>query len=133
MTDRDPAARQLELEELVGRTVAGKYSITRLIGRGGMGAVYEAENVGIGKKVALKFVDREFARDERVAGRFAREARAASSIESEHIVQVFDAGSDAGRPYIVMELLRGEDLGTRLRRLGRIPLDEALHVIAQVL
>jgi serine/threonine-protein kinase len=133
MTDRDPAARQRELEELVGRTVAGKYSITRLIGCGGMGAVYEAENVGIGKKVALKFVDREFAKDDRVAGRFAREARAASSIESEHIVQVFDAGSDEGRPYIVMELLRGEDLGSRLRRLGRLKLDEALHIVAQML
>ena len=131
--DEAAAARDIELQKLVGRTVGGKYAITRLIGRGGMGAVYEAENLGIGKKVALKFVDREFAKDETVASRFAREARAASSIESAHIVTVFDAGTDEGRPFLVMELLRGEDLGTRLRRMGRIPAGEALHVIAQVL
>jgi eukaryotic-like serine/threonine-protein kinase len=126
-------SRDPELEALVGRTIAGKYSVLRLIGRGGMGAVYEAENVGIGKKVALKFVDRELARDEQVTSRFAREARAASSIESNNIVTVFDAGIEDGRPYLVMELLRGEDLGTRLRRLGRVPVADALHIAAQVL
>jgi serine/threonine protein kinase len=87
-------SRDLELQELVGKTISGKYAVTRLIGKGGMGAVYEAENLGIGKMVALKFVDREFAKDETVASRFAREARAASSIESAHIVTVFDAGVD---------------------------------------
>ena len=133
MPERDPAERTRELEKLVGTMVATKYHVTRLIGRGGMGAVYEAENVAIGKKVALKLVDRELAQDETIAGRFAREARAASSIESEHIVQVFDAGSDGGRPYIVMELLRGEDLGTRLRREDRVPMDDALHIVAQSL
>src|SRR5258706_9289553 len=112
LSDRD---RDREHMELVGRTVDGKYAITRILGRGGMGAVYEAEHLAIGKHVAIKFIDREWAKDETVASRFAREARAASSIESEHIVAVFDAGTDAGRPYLVMELLRGEDLGRRLR------------------
>jgi serine/threonine-protein kinase len=120
-------------QDLVGRTVAGKYKVLRVIGRGGMGAVYEAENVGIGKKVALKFVDAEYAKDDQVRTRFAREARAASAIESAHIVTVFDAGIEDERPYLVMELLRGEDLGTRLRRLGKISVGEAMHVIAQVL
>jgi serine/threonine-protein kinase len=120
-------------QDLVGRTVAGKYKILRVIGRGGMGAVYEAENVGIGKRVALKFVDAEYAKDEEVRSRFAREARVAGSIESAHIVTVFDAGMEEERPYLVMELLRGEDLGTRLRRLGKIPIGDAMHVIAQVL
>ncbi len=125
--------RMREHEELIGRTIGGKYSISRLIGRGGMGAVYEGENLSIGRKVALKFIDREWAKDEIVTSRFAREARAASSIESEHIVGVLDAGSDDGRPYLVMELLRGEDLGTRLRHKKRIPVGEALHVTAQIL
>ncbi|MBS2015496.1 MAG: serine/threonine protein kinase [Deltaproteobacteria bacterium] len=98
-----------------------------------MGAVYEAENLGIGKRVAVKFVDPEFATDEKVVARFAREARAMSAIESAHIVSIFDAGTEDGRPYLVMELLRGEDLGERLRRLGRVPLKEAMHIIAQVL
>ena len=130
---RDRADRELELEKLVGRTVAGRYKVTKLIGLGGMGAVYEGEHLGIGKKVALKFVDREFAHTEQVASRFAREARAASAIESDHIVQVFDAGMDEDRPYIVMELLRGEDLGRMLRRTNKLPVPEALNIVAQVL
>ena len=124
---------QEDSEDLVGRTIGGKYLVTRRIGRGGMGTVYEAENQDVGKRVALKFIDREWAKDETIASRFAREARAANAIESEHIVQVFDAGTDSGRPYIVMELLRGEDLGARLRRSGYIPPADALHVVAQVL
>ena len=130
---RDRSDRELELEKLVGRTVAGRYKVTKLIGLGGMGAVYEGEHLGIGKKVALKFVDREFAHTEQVASRFAREARAASAIESDHIVQVFDAGMDEDRPYIVMELLRGEDLGRMLRRTNKLPVPEALNIVAQVL
>jgi serine/threonine-protein kinase len=120
-------------EALVGRSIAGKYVIQKLIGHGGMGAVYEAVNEAIGKRVAIKFVDPEFATDEQVVKRFAREARAMSAIESAHIVSVFDAGSEDRRPYLVMELLRGEDLGERLRRTRRVPLGESMHVIAQVL
>jgi serine/threonine-protein kinase len=98
-----------------------------------MGAVYEAEHLGLGKRVAIKFVDPEFATDDKVVARFAREARAMSAIESAHIVTVFDAGTEDGRPYLVMELLRGEDLGQRLRRTQRAPVPEAMHIVAQVL
>jgi serine/threonine protein kinase len=145
MTDQEPEATGVagapgdipgpsaEAVELIGSVTAGKYRILRLIGRGGMGAVYEAEHVTIGRRFAIKFVDRRFANDETVTRRFEREARAASAIESEHIVSVFDFGSDDGRPYIVMELLRGEDLGSRLARLGTIDVGEALHIAAQVL
>lgn len=127
--ERAHAAR----EALVGRTIAGRYVLRGLLGHGGMGAVYEAEHVGLGKRAAIKFVDPEFATDEKVVARFAREARAMSAIESAHIVTVFDAGTEDGRPYLVMELLRGEDLGQRLRRMRRIPLGEAMHIVAQVL
>lgn len=143
MTDLDDPASQLDddhaerakaaREALVGKTIAGRYVLRGLLGHGGMGAVYEAEHVGIGKRAAIKFVDPEFATDEQVVARFAREARAMSAIESAHIVTVFDAGSEDGRPYLVMELLRGEDLGQRLRRTQRVPLGEAMHVVAQVL
>ncbi len=119
--------------ELVGRVIDEKYALARLIGRGGMGAVYEAEHLGLGRRVALKLVDADFASDESVVTRFAREARATSTIDSEHVVSAFDVGVADGRPYLVMELLRGEDLGQRMRRAGRVPLDEALHVTAQVL
>lgn len=125
--------KERELRTLIGVTVSDRYRITALIGTGGMGAVYEAEHIGIGKKVAVKFISRENARENTVASRFAREARAASAVDSEHIVSVFDAGTHDGRPFIVMELLRGEDFGQRLRRLGKIEPDDAVHVIAQVL
>src|SRR5262245_25340523 len=99
-----------------------------------MGAVYEGQNISIGKKVALKFIDAEFARQPDVASRFQREAEAASLVESAHIVHIFDSGAtDTGIPYIVMELLRGEDLRARLRRFGRIPKEEAVHIVAQTL
>ena len=127
--DRARAAR----EELVGKTIAGRYILRSLLGHGGMGAVYEGEHVGIGKKVAIKFVDPEFITDEQVLTRFAREARVMSTLESPHIVSIFDAGTEEGRPYLVMELLRGEDLGQRLRRTSRVPLAESLHITAMVL
>jgi serine/threonine-protein kinase len=120
-------------DDVIGRTIAGKYQVLRVIGRGGMGSVYEAEHLGLGKHVAIKFITREWATDDIVSNRFAREARAASIVESPHIVTVFDVGTENQRPYFVMELLRGEDLGARLKRLHRLPIDEALHVIAQTL
>ena len=124
---------RLAREALVGKTIAGRYILRSLLGHGGMGAVYEGEQLNIGKKVAIKFVDPEFATDEHVRTRFAREAKAMSTIESPHIVSVLDAGTEEGRPYLVMELLRGEDLGQRLRRTPRVPLKESLHIVAMVL
>jgi serine/threonine-protein kinase len=119
-------------DDLVGRTV-DKYTLVHLIGEGGMGRVYEASHAGLGKRFAVKVIDPETASPEAVQ-RFQREARAASSVESAHIVETLDAGTCAdGLCYIVMELLRGEDLGHRIRRLGRLELAEALRIGAQVL
>jgi eukaryotic-like serine/threonine-protein kinase len=121
-------------DALVGTTIAEKYRVDRLIGRGGMGAVFEATNVSIGKRVALKFLDREAARDHEAVMRFQREAETASAVESAHIVHIFDSGSSGdGRPFLVMELLTGEDLRSALKREERVPLDDALHITAQVL
>jgi serine/threonine-protein kinase len=131
-TSKQERAR-LAREALIGKTIAGRYVLRSLLGAGGMGAVYEAEHLGIGKRVAIKFVDQEWITDEQVLTRFAREARAMSAIESPHIVQIFDAGTEDGRPFLVMELLRGEDLGQRLRRANKVALTEALHIIAMVL
>ena len=132
--EEDHTRRAREAREaLVGKTITGRYVLRGLLGHGGMGAVYEAEHIAIGKRVAIKFVDPEFATDEKVVARFAREARAMSAIESAHIVTVFDAGTEDGRPFLVMELLRGEDLGQRLRRTRLVELPAAMHIIAQVL
>ncbi|MBX3188106.1 MAG: protein kinase [Labilithrix sp.] len=135
MEDLDEARERARAarEALVGKTIADRYTLRALLGHGGMGAVYDAEHLVLGKRVAIKFVDPEFATDDKVRKRFSREARAMSAIESAHIVTVFDFGTEEGRPYLVMELLRGEDLGQRLRRTTRVPLREAMHVIAQVL
>jgi eukaryotic-like serine/threonine-protein kinase len=117
----------------VGRRV-GKYEIVRVVARGGMGTVYEAINKDIGKRVAMKFVDAELARNKESVARFQREAEAASAVESGHIVTIFDSGStDDGLPFLVMELCRGEDLGHRLRKVGRLELDAALDITAQIL
>ncbi len=101
----------------IGRVVAGRYRVTRLIGEGGMAVVYEGEHTEIGKRVAIKIVHALYSGDDEIIERFRREARSASAIESEHIIHVFDAGHDpAVGFYMVMELLQGEDLAKVLVR-----------------
>ena len=128
MTDSDG-----EIDALLGQTVADKYRVERVLGRGGMGAVYAATHLKINKQVALKFLDREAAQDEDSVERFQREAEAASAVDSAHIVQIFDSGAHDGQPYLVMEVLRGEDLRTRLKREKRVPVSDAIHISGQVL
>jgi predicted Ser/Thr protein kinase len=113
--------------------VAGKYRVTRLLGRGGMGTVWEGVYDHLGTRVAIKFIDAEHASSDDVRQRFVNEARAAARLRSKHVVQVYDQGvGDDGRPYIVMEFLGGEPLDDRLEREGRLPPQEmariALHV-----
>jgi eukaryotic-like serine/threonine-protein kinase len=94
--------------------------------------VYEAEGPE-GARFAVKILDAVWARDPEAAGRFAREGRAASDIRSPHIVRVVDGGTEGGSPYLVMELLEGEDLARRLRARRRLGLDEALSLVEQTL
>jgi eukaryotic-like serine/threonine-protein kinase len=104
----------------LGTVVGGKFRITREIGRGGMAAVYEAENVDIGRRVAVKLLAAELNSSKVVRERFIREARAAAAVRSPHICDVYDSGTFEGRPFLVMELLEGEtlyDLISRVRRL----------------
>ncbi len=118
--------------DLVGQTI-GKYSVVRLLGQGGMGRVYEALNPTIKKRVAIKILDPEYAKNREAAGRFTREAQAASAAESPHIVEIFDAGfTDDGTAYIVMELLRGESLAQRLRREGLLDPPEAKRLCREL-
>src|SRR5690606_33791718 len=121
-------------DSLVGTLIDRKYRVDRCIGRGGMGAVYEATHVAIGKRVALKFLEAGGIADRDAVARFQREAEAASAVESAHIVQIFDSGVSAdGRPFLVLELLRGEDLRARLRREGRLSEQDTLKLAVQVL
>ncbi len=116
-----------------GRVLAQKYELVRLLGQGGMGAVYEARN-HLGKRFAVKLLLKpEFAQDPGLTARFFREAKASAAIESEHIVEVYDTGVDpeTNFPFIIMELLKGEDLEHTIGRVGALNTVGAARVIAQ--
>jgi eukaryotic-like serine/threonine-protein kinase len=107
---------------LLGQTLAGRYRLTRKVGEGGMGAVYEAVQEALGRTVAVKILRDKYADRPEVARRLVKEAQLASSIEHEHIVRILDSGAtDDGRPFVVMEHLRGESLAERIRREGALP------------
>ena len=112
----------------------GKYEIVRLLGRGGMGAVYQALDPVLEREVALKVMLPETAGDPEQKQRFEREARAVARLSHPGVVTVFDLGYHTdGSPYIVMELLRGQDLLARARGGPPLPLEEKLSIVAQVL
>ena len=114
-----------------GDLIDQKYQIVRLLGTGGMGSVYEATNVRVGRRVAIKVMHK--VRNQQDITRFEREARAAQ-IGSPYIVQVHDLGYLAdGAPYMVMEYLAGESLGDRIHRVGRMRPSELVPVVKQVL
>lgn len=113
------SAHTTEIDERVGQVVGGRYQITARLGEGGMGAVYRAEHLELGRPVALKVLVDELARNRTAVERFMREARTASAIGHPNIVDVFDLGRDAeGRPYLAMELLEGHDLAEEMRERG---------------
>ena len=113
--------------------VAGKYRLTRLLGRGGMGAVWEGTHTSLGTRVAVKSIDAEYAESPEARSRFENEARAAARLRSKHVVEVYDHGvSEDGRPFIVMEFLQGEPLDKRLDRLGRLPAKETAQIVMQI-
>jgi eukaryotic-like serine/threonine-protein kinase len=117
-----------------GTLIDGKYEVTRRLGEGGMGAVYEAQHRATGRKVALKVIGATaLAAGPDIITRFEREARASGSIDSPHVVQVFDAGVDptTSAPYMVMECLVGEDVQATVKRLGPLAPDVVLRVVAQ--
>jgi serine/threonine-protein kinase len=111
----------------------GSYRILQQIGQGGMGAVWRAEHVMLGRHAAIKVLHPTFTTDQTVVTRFFNEARAATAIADPGIVQIFDFGYHTdGSAYIVMELLNGEPLDKRLKRFGTLQPLEALRVIRQV-
>src|SRR5579859_5330108 len=127
------AARMTITQPPVPGLVAGKYEIVQLIGRGGMGSVWEGRHASLGTRVAIKFIDPEYAQSKDAQSRFVNEARAAATIQSKHAIQIYDHGvTPDGRPYIVMELLLGEPLDKRVERVGRLALPETARILVQV-
>ncbi len=116
-----------------GALVADKYRLTRILGKGGMGSVWEGIHISLGTRVAVKFIEAQYAGSTEARRRFENEARAAAKLRSKHVVKVYDHGVSAdGRPYIVMEYLAGEPLDTRLDRVGRLTLQETAVILLQV-
>ncbi|HEX4406960.1 MAG TPA: protein kinase [Polyangia bacterium] len=110
----------------------GNYRVLSLLGEGGMGAVYLAEHPGIGRRVAVKVLHKQFSGDEQLLGRLLNEARAANAIRHPNIIEILDSGMrEDGVPYLVMELLEGESLGQRIRRAGALPLADVLAFVLQ--
>jgi eukaryotic-like serine/threonine-protein kinase len=119
-------------DALVGTTLSGRYQIIRPIGEGGMGIVYEAQHVLIEKRVALKVLRDDFSRRPEVVERFRQEAKSASRIGHEHIVDISDFGETPnGQSYFVMEFLEGEDLANVLAREGTLPAHRAVRIALQ--
>jgi eukaryotic-like serine/threonine-protein kinase len=126
-------AETVSAESRFGQVIAEKYRILRLLGRGGMGEVYEARHVVVGRRFALKFLHGHLARGRDSLSRFMREAQAAGALDSEHIAAVldFDTAAD-GSPFLVMEYLAGESLAALLKREGRLPVPRAIAILTQV-
>ena len=129
-------AQQQDLEaepDLTGVVVDGRYRVIELIGEGGMGKVYLAEHVEIGKRVALKVLHPSYSRMPDLVERFRREARAASKIGHPNIVDVTDSGTTAeGSVYFVMEYLEGVELGSVIEREGALDVARALKISGQI-
>jgi serine/threonine protein kinase len=118
----------------VGDVIAGKYRLEQILGFGGMGVVVAAMHLELEQRVALKFMLPHAMTSPEATERFVREARAAARLRSEHICRVLDVDKlESGVPYIVMELMEGEDLASLLARRGSLPLSEAVDLVLQAL
>src|SRR5215470_7887914 len=122
----------MSADGLIGKVLGG-HRITRKIGEGGMGVVYEAEHQLIGRRAAIKCLLPELSANAEACGRFFIEARAAALISHPSLVDIYDSGhTEGGSAYIIMEFLDGEDLGSFLRRDGRMKLFQTVAICRQV-
>src|SRR3954462_15837400 len=118
---------------LVGTVLRGTYEVKRLVDRGGMGIVFEGEQVRLRRKVAIKILPAHLAQEKQARLRFQREAELVSLLQHPHVVQIVDFDTtERGEPYIVMEFLAGESLELRLGRERRLPLELAIRIAKQV-
>ena len=120
------------MSALVGTQLSGRYRLDAQVGTGGMSTVYRAFDATLERRVAIKLMHRDIAADSDQLERFRREARAVAQLSHPHIVGVIDAGEEDNRPYIVFEYVEGETLKDRIRRLGRLPVDEAIAYAIEI-
>jgi serine/threonine-protein kinase len=112
--------------------IAGRYRAIALLGKGGMGEVYRADDLTLGQPVALKFLPEIAERDEALLERFRNEVRIARRISHPNVCRVYDVGEVDGHTFFTMEYVDGEDLASLLRRIGRLPQDKALDIARQL-
>jgi serine/threonine-protein kinase len=130
--EQDPAVQSLD--PFPGRVIAGNFRIDGLIGSGAMGNVYKAEQLSLGKQVALKVLHPHLMGDDKLVGRFKREAKSASLLNHPNSIQIIDSGQDRdGTLYIAMELLTGRDLAQVIREDFPLPLPRVVRILSQVL
>jgi serine/threonine protein kinase len=121
-------------DPLINRTLAGRYRLERLIGQGGMGRVYQALHLTMGKRVALKLLAPELADDPENVDRFEREAAASARLRHPNTIQIFDYGrAEDGQLYLAMELLSGRDLAECIAQEGALSPARAVHIFTQIL
>ena len=122
----------MDASALVGSLLADKYRVESIVGEGGMGVVLAARHLELEENVAIKVLNEEASRDAATVARFMREAKASARIRSDHVVRVRDVGRlPDGRPFMVMELLEGLDLGQLLEQNGPLPVDVAVDYVLQ--
>jgi serine/threonine-protein kinase len=127
-----PGISMSNLAEIVGTTLSGRYLVTKKVGQGGMGAVYEATHTLIGKRVAVKVLLEKYAQREAIVARLKQEAQLASSIGNEHIIDITDFGNtEDGRTFVVMEFLEGESMAECLGREPKMSEQRILRIAAQ--
>ncbi|MCC6652833.1 MAG: serine/threonine protein kinase [Candidatus Eisenbacteria bacterium] len=117
---------------LPGAMIANRYRVVALLGRGGMGEVYRADDLKLGEAVALKFLPERFEADSALRERLLGEARLARQVAHPNVCRVYDVGEVEGRLFLSMEYVDGEDLATLLRRIGRLPNEKALQLARQM-
>ncbi len=129
-----PSSRRAVAGHLLGKTVEGRYRVRGILGEGGMGTVFEAEHITLGRSVAIKVLHSAHATKKDSIRRFQQEARAAGAIGHPNICGVIDLGTlDDGSPYIVMERLLGETLADRVASEGGLPFEDVIDILIQVL
>lgn len=128
-----PAVQVTDTPFLPGEVIGDRYVVERVLAEGGVGVVVAAKHLELEETVAIKFLKPEFARSPDIIGRFAREAKAAAKIKSEHSVRVIDVGVTIERgPYIVMEYLDGHDLEMVIEKTGRASVERAVEILLQM-
>jgi serine/threonine protein kinase len=129
-----PSSRRAVAGHLLGKTVEGRYRVRGILGEGGMGTVFEAEHIALGRSVAVKVLHSTHATKKDSIRRFQQEARAAGAIGHPNICGVIDLGTlDDGSPYIVMERLLGETLADRVASEAGLPFEDVIDILIQVL